>query len=65
MPDPLFDDLRQLRRDRERANAEIDKQEAQVIALIRAKGLTWEQIGQEFGISKQAAWERYGPKVEE
>ena len=65
MPDPLFDDLLQLRRDRTKANASFDKQEAQVIALIRAKGYSWEDIGRELGVTRQSAWERYGRQVEE
>lgn len=73
MPDPradpsagsLFDDLRKLRLARHRANHEIDMQESQVIAMIRAKGFTWEDIAERLGLARQAAWERYGRKIEE
>lgn len=64
MSEALFDDLRQVRRDRDRANAKFDRQEAELIALLR-KLYTWERIGQELGMSKQAAQQRYGKGVEE
>lgn len=31
------------------------------VAFDRARGATWEEIGARLGISKQAAWERFGP----
>lgn len=65
MLDHLFDDLRQLRLDRDRANAEFDRHEAEVINLLRSKGYTWDQIGRELGVTRQSAWERYGHQVEE
>ncbi len=65
MAGPLFNDLLAIRMDRQQVNAEFDKQEAQVIALIRAKGYSWERIGQELGVTRQSAWERYGHQVEE
>ena len=57
--DPLYDDLAQIQRDRERAAAEFDRQEAEIVALLRAKH-TWEDIGRELGVTKQAVQQRYG-----
>lgn len=65
MDEPLFDDLRQLRRDHQRANDAFETQEAQVITFLRAKGYSWEEIGREIGITRQSAWKQYGRKVEE
>lgn len=31
------------------------------VAFDRARGATWEEIGARLRISKQAAWERFGP----
>lgn len=68
MGDRLFDDLLELRRQRARAHADVDeqhdRQEAQVVKMLREK-YTWEQIGEALGVTRQAAWERYGRKVEE
>lgn len=38
----------------------MDALELHVIELVRNAGATWEQIGDELGISRQAARERYG-----
>ncbi len=65
MDEPLFDDLLQLRMDRAHANAGFDTQEAQVIALIRAKGYSWDDIGKALGVTRQSAWEKYVRQVEE
>jgi len=29
--------------------------------LARQEGATWEDIGRELGVTKQAAWNRFGP----
>jgi transcriptional regulator len=65
MDEPLFDDLRQIRRQRDRANTDFDEQETQVITLIRGKGYTWDQIAQVLGVTRQSAWERYASKIGE
>jgi hypothetical protein len=39
--------------------ARIDDKMDEVVAVCRARGKTWTQIGQTLGVSKQAAWERY------
>mgnify|MGYP000707546421 CR=1 FL=1 len=38
----------------------VDHIEFQAIQLVRSKGATWEEIGEAFGISRQAARERFG-----
>jgi hypothetical protein len=38
----------------------LDQLELHVIDLVRASGATWEEIGDELGISRQAARDRYG-----
>ena len=48
----VLKDLAELRRQQ-------DRLEHSVITLLRAAGATWEQIGDELGISRQAARERY------
>jgi hypothetical protein len=39
--------------------ARVDDKMEEVVAVCRARGKTWTQIGETLGISKQAAWERY------
>jgi hypothetical protein len=39
---------------------QLDRLEYSVIQLLRAAGATWEQIGDELGISRQHAQRRYG-----
>lgn len=60
MTERLFDDLREIRLQRIRLNERLDTQEAEVVARIRDLGYSWERIGQELGMTRQAAWERYG-----
>lgn len=38
----------------------LDRLEYNVVTLLRASGATWEQIGDELGISRQYAQRRYG-----
>jgi hypothetical protein len=45
--------LAQLRRD-------LDLLEFEVVSMVRAHGATWERIGGELGISRQATATRYG-----
>ena len=49
----VLKDLEALRRD-------LDRLEYSVIRLLRAGGATWEQIGDELGMSRQHARRRYG-----
>jgi hypothetical protein len=37
--------------------------EGRAVKAARAMGRSWEDIGQALGISRQAAWERFGPRV--
>jgi DNA-directed RNA polymerase specialized sigma24 family protein len=30
------------------------------VAMARAEGMSWDEIGRWLGVSRQAAWERYG-----
>jgi hypothetical protein len=36
-----------------------------LVRWAREDGASWEEIAKELGVTRQAAWERYGPKVEE
>lgn len=40
--------------------SQLDRLEFSVVKLLRASGATWEQIGDELGISRQHAQRRYG-----
>jgi hypothetical protein len=31
----------------------------EAVAVARKNGITWEEIGQAWGVSRQAAWERF------
>ena len=35
---------------------------ADTVALARAQGLTWQQIGDALGTTRQAAWQRFGAR---
>lgn len=37
----------------------LDRLTAEVVALARAQGLTWQAIGDSLGVTRQAAWERF------
>jgi ATP-dependent Clp protease ATP-binding subunit ClpX len=52
----LLEDLREIRHVRQR----LDRDEAEIVDLLRAKGYTWEQIGGALGVTRQSAWEKYG-----
>lgn len=40
--------------------AAVARLEYQVVALVRASGATWEQVGESLGLSRQAATRKYG-----
>jgi hypothetical protein len=42
-----------------RASVAVDKLIRQTVALARAQGRSWAEIGHALGISKQSAWERF------
>jgi hypothetical protein len=49
--------------ERQRLQAEterIDERITSLVAAAREYGITWHQIGRVLGMSKQAAWERFG-----
>jgi hypothetical protein len=37
----------------------IDRHLKDTVNILRARGFTWAKIGETFGISRQAAWERF------
>jgi hypothetical protein len=39
--------------------ANVDDKIHEVVSYCRSQGKTWTQIGRAFGMSKQAAWERF------
>lgn len=55
--------LREAHEERERLRGEtrrIEERVASLVAVARAYGISWQQIGAVLETSKQAAWERYG-----
>jgi hypothetical protein len=49
--------------ERQRLQAESERIDARITALVadgREYGITWHQLGRVLGVSKQAAWERFG-----
>ena len=45
----------------ERLRREVHELAQAAVRFDRARGATWEEIGALLGISRQAAWERFGP----
>jgi hypothetical protein len=48
---------------RQQLQGETDRIEARITSLVaagREYGITWQQIGRVLGMSKQAAWEKFG-----
>lgn len=54
--DDVLDLIDTLRNYRGHIDAEIET----AVGRARASGLPWERIGAVLGVSRQAAWERYG-----
>ena len=46
------------------ARARSEQRVVEAVVAARAKGLSWQRIGQILGTSAQAAQQRYGPVVE-
>ena len=40
--------------------AALDREIATCVSAARAAGITWDEIGKHLGITKQAAWKKYG-----
>jgi hypothetical protein len=40
--------------------AEIDKAERAAIHDLRDQGFSWAEIGRDYGMTRQSAWERWG-----
>jgi ATP-dependent Clp protease ATP-binding subunit ClpX len=57
----LLEDLREIRHVRQR----LDREEGEIVDLLRVKGYSWEQIGGALGVTRQSAWEKYGHRGEE
>ena len=41
------------------AAAVVEHHSEGVVRILRTRGVTWEQIGEQLGITRQAAWVRY------
>lgn len=39
--------------------AVLEREQQQAAAEMRLHGATWQEIGDEFGVSRQGAWERF------
>lgn len=52
-----LDRMHELTAQIEEATAELHR----LARLARQAGATWEDIGRETGVTKQAAWNRFGP----
>ena len=63
--EPLFAKLRELTAARAAAKRQLADFERRAVQRHRAAGRTWAEIGQALGVTRQAAWERYGRKVDE
>jgi hypothetical protein len=60
VPDPPVWNIVIVLRDLAETRRRLDQLEHSVVALLRANGATWEQIGEELGISRQNAQRRFG-----
>lgn len=58
--DPLAA-LAELRARQAQMQAQLQPAVARAVARARARGHTWQEIANALGVSKQAAWERWGP----
>jgi hypothetical protein len=59
-----LDDIDELDRACELVNhvvGEANNLRSAAVAFDRARSATWEEIGASLGMTKQAAWERFGP----
>lgn len=43
--------------------AELEHEQTKMVAVARDIGLTWGQIGEALGVSRQAAWERFASRI--
>ena len=59
MPEPPVSQIVDVLKNLADLRRQQDRLEYSVVTLLRAAGATWEQIGDELGISRQAARERY------
>lgn len=63
MVDPLHTQQRNVMEGLREAHQQLQRDEAKVVSLVaaaREHGVPWSSIGDVLGVSKQAAWERYG-----
>lgn len=64
----IISGLREAHLERERLRGEtrrVEERVASLVAVARAYGISWQQIGAVLETSKQAAWERYGDQTTE
>lgn len=47
-----------------RAAQQAESELARTIVAAREAGVTWQEIGDAIGCSKQAAWEKYRPQLD-
>lgn len=43
--------------------ASLEAVRKEVVSSLRASGRSWAQVGAALGVTRQAAWKRYGPKA--
>lgn len=65
MTDYELDEIREIRIDRDLVVERLDTQLAELVQIALGKGHSWESIASALGVTRQAAWERYGRKVDE
>jgi hypothetical protein len=59
----ILSGLNEALEERQRLEGETDRVDARITSLVaagREYGITWQQIGRVLGMSKQAAWEKFG-----
>src|SRR5262245_59044410 len=44
----------------ERVRQDVDSQEQMVVEVLRKRKVSWAEIGNTLGITRQAAWQRFG-----
>ena len=65
MPGYELDDIRETRTELTRLTTRLEAQLRELVAIARRSDHSWDDIAKALGVTRQAAWERYGRKVEE
>lgn len=42
---------------------DLERKQVSIVAAAREIGVTWAQIGEVLGVSRQAAWERFADRI--